>query len=322
MPLSVFLTGCTGFVGGAIQQRLLNEPGHRLTCTRRGAVGGVLSDSDWVRCDDFACDTGWQDALAHVDVVIHAAARVHVMDDQAQDPLAAFRQVNVEGTMNLARHARAAGVKRFVFISSIKVNGEGTARDVPYHADDTPAPVDPYGVSKYEAEQQLLALAAESAMEVVIIRPVLVYGPGVKANFRSMMRWLDRAIVLPFGAVDNRRSLVALDNLVDFVMTCLVHPAAANERFLISDGEDLSTTQLLRRMASALGRPARLLPVPVFVLRGVAMLLGRAALSNRLCGSLTVDINKNRELLGWVPPIRLDAALRVTAQHYKNEVLR
>jgi nucleoside-diphosphate-sugar epimerase len=238
------------------------------------------------------------------------------MHDESSDPLAEFRKVNVEGTLNLARQAAEAGVRRFIFISSIKVNGEGTPLGSPYRADAQPQPADSYGISKMEAEQGLRALAAETGMEVVIIRPTLVYGPGVKANFLSMMRWLHKGVPLPFGAIHNQRSLVALDNLVDLIVTCIDHPAAANQTFLVSDGEDLSTTELLRRMATALGKPARLLPVPSWLLEAGASILGKKALSQRLCGSLQVDISKTRELLGWTPPLSVDAALRKTAAHF------
>jgi UDP-glucose 4-epimerase len=240
------------------------------------------------------------------------------MNDAEADPLAAFRKVNVEGTLNLARQAAAAGVRRFIFISSIKVNGEGTAPGMVYTAEDVPAPADPYGVSKMEAEQGLRELAAESAMDVVIIRPVLVYGPGVKANFLNMMLWLDKGIPLPFGAIDNSRSLVALDNLVDLILTCIEHPEAANQTFLVSDGEDLSTTALLNKMANALNKPARLIPVPSWILQSGAALLGRKGLSQRLCGSLRVDITKTRNLLGWTPPLSVDEALAITAKHFRE----
>jgi nucleoside-diphosphate-sugar epimerase len=264
-------------------------------------------------------DTDWQNALKGVDVVIHSAARVHVMEDKASDPLAAFRKVNVEGTLNLARQAAELGVRRFISISSIKVNGEGTSLGMPYLADAQPAPADPYGISKMEAEQGLRELAAESGMEVVIIRPPLVYGPGVKANFLNMMRWLHKGVPLPFGAIHNRRSLVALDNLVDLIVTCIGHPAAANQTFLVSDGEDLSTTELLRGMGTALGKPARLLPVPSWLLETGAAMLGKQALSQRLCGSLQVDISKTRELLNWTPPVSVDEALRKTAKHFLEQ---
>ncbi len=238
------------------------------------------------------------------------------MSDSEADPLAAFRRVNVEGTLNLARQARDAGVRRFIFVSSIKVNGEGTEPGRPYTADQAPEPVDPYGISKLEAEHGLRQIAEESRMEVVIVRPTLVYGPGVKANFLSMMRWLHRGIPLPFGAIDNRRSLVSIYNLVDLLVTCIDHPAAANQAFLVSDGLDVSTTDLLRRMSKALERPARLFPVPAGLLELAAMSLGKRSLSQRLCGSLQVDIGKTRALLGWTPPVSLDEGLRRTAKYF------
>lgn len=320
MTQRVFLTGATGFVGSAVAKRLLADGGCSLVCAVRSDAAPVPSVAQSVVCRDFTVLDGWQAALSGVDVVIHSAARVHVMNDTEADPLAAFRLVNVEGTLNLARQAAAAGVKRFVFISSIKVNGEGTQPGKAYRADDAASPQDPYGVSKHEAEQQLLQLAAEGGIEVVIIRPVLVYGPGVKANFLAMMRWLERGVVLPFGAIGNQRSLVALDNLVDLIVTCASHPAAANQIFLVSDGEDLSTTELLRRMAAALGKPARLLPVPAWMLSLAATCLGRKALSQRLCGSLAVNIDKTRALLGWTPPVKVDAALSATARHYLDSI--
>jgi UDP-glucose 4-epimerase len=317
MSKSVFLTGATGFVGGATLSRLVAKNYTVIAALRKGAnvLGNHVAK---IHVDNIDGATDWQKSLVGVDVVIHSAARVHVMNDAEADPLAAFRRVNVEGTLNLARHAAAAGVRRFIFISSIKVNGEGTLQNTAYSPEDIPAPTDPYGVSKMEAEQGLRILAAETGMEVVTIRPVLVYGPGVKANFRSMMQWLDKGVPLPFGSIHNSRSLVALDNLVDLILTCIDHPAAANQTFLVSDGEDLSTTQLLRKMAFALDRPARLLPIPSWVLGGGATLLGRKALSNRLCGSLRVDISKTRSLLGWSPPISVDDALKATAQYFRE----
>jgi UDP-glucose 4-epimerase len=254
-----------------------------------------------------------QGHIETVDAVVHLAARVHVMQETTADPLAEFRRVNVQGTMNLARQAASAGVRRFVFVSSIKVNGEATQLGRPFMADDAPAPLDAYGVSKMEAEQGLREIASQTGMEVVIIRPPLVYGPGVKANFAAMMRWLKRGVPLPLGAIYNQRSLVALDNLVDLIVTCLTHPAAANQTFMVSDGEDVSTTELLRRMGQAMGHPARLLPVPASWLKVAAGLVGKGDVAQRLCGSLQVDISKTRELLGWVPPVSLDEGLRRAA---------
>jgi nucleoside-diphosphate-sugar epimerase len=232
------------------------------------------------------------------------------MQDTATDPLAAFRTVNVDGTLNLARQAAASGVKRFVFISSVKVNGESTEPGHAFSEADAPNPQDAYGQSKHEAEQGLRQIAYDTGIEVVIIRPPLVYGPRVKANFAALMRAVQRGWPLPLGAVHNQRSLVALDNMVDLIVTCITHPQAANQTFLVSDGEDLSTPDLIRRMARAMSRPARLLPVPKSVLMAAATILGKRDMAQRLCGDLQVDISKARTLLGWNPPISVDEGLR------------
>ena len=305
----ILLTGATGFLGSAVAQALQADPKYVLAVVKRrvsdleGFTLGHLVPSL-----DSASD--WRAALRNCDVVIHAAARVHVMREDACDPLSAYRKVNVEGTLNLARQAATAGVKRFIFISSIKVNGESTVAGQPFTAENIPAPEDPYGASKLEAEQALMGLAAYSEMEIVIIRPPLVYGPGVKGNFASMSKLVAKGYPLPLGAIHNRRSLVALDNLVDLIIRCINHPAAAGQVFLAADGEDLSTSDLLRRMAKAMGQPSRLIPVPGCVLQLGGALLGKRKVSQRLLGSLQVDISKARELLGWVPPISVDEGLR------------
>ncbi|WP_346014120.1 NAD-dependent epimerase/dehydratase family protein [Pseudomonas sp. SWRI59] len=318
MRMRVLLTGASGFVGAAVLQALSRNANVETVIPLRSPLRHVPAGVITYPIGDLTDDQTAELQAHKPEVVVHCASRVHVMSDTAVDPLAEFRRINVNGTLALARAASAAGARRFVFVSSIKVNGEQTEPGKAYTADDLPRPVDPYGVSKHEAEQGLLALGAQTGMQIVIIRPVLVYGPGVKANFLSMMRWLDRGVPLPFGAIHNRRSLVALGNLVDLVLTCIDHPAAADQVFLVSDGEDLSTTQLLGRMAQALGKPARLLPVPAWVLSSAAKALGKAALSQRLCGSLQVDIGKTRELLGWQPPVSVDAALLATARHYQE----
>lgn len=314
-----FVTGASGFVGAALVERLASDADCQvLALVRRDDVvlplraTKVRVGEDYLASEDLP--------LTGVDVLVHCAARVHVMSDASSDPYSAYRRVNVECTLRLAEQAARSGVKRFIFISSIKVNGEGTRLGEAYTADDPPAPASPYGASKMEAEQQLQLLAQRTGMEVVIIRPVLVYGPDVKANFRSMMVWLNKGIALPLGAIRSQRSLVALDNLVDLIVTCLQHPAAANQVFLVSDGEDMSTTELLTRIGVALDKPARLIPVPAALLRWGMFLIGRKGMGQRLCGSLQVDIKKTRELLGWTPPTSVTAALRKTAEHFQRNL--
>lgn len=275
-------------------------------------VGGLPCDVVHVGSVDDQTD--WKMALSGIDTVVHCAARVHVMHDTEANPLSVFRTVNVQGTLNLARQAAAAGVKRFVFISSIKVNGESTQPGQAFSEADAPNPQDAYGQSKFEAEQGLREIALDTGMEVVIIRPPLVYGPGVKANFAALMHAVQRGWPLPLGAVHNLRSLVALDNLVDFIVVCTTHPQATNQTFLVSDGQDISTTALVRGMAQAAGVRARLLPVPVWVLQASAKLLGKGDSVQRLCGNLQVDIAKARTLLGWVPPVSIEEGLRRAAR--------
>ena len=313
---TILVTGASGFVGGALCRRLVELD----TCNTRAALRkagaalppGVVSKT----VGELTCSADWAPALAGVDTVVHTAARVHVMKETASDSLAEFRKVNVDGTLHLARQAAVAGVRRFIFISSIKVNGESSSPGQPFFADHEPAPLDAYGISKFEAEQGLYQISQATGMEVVVIRPVLVYGPGVKANFQSMLRWVQRGVPLPFGAVDNRRSLVSVINLVDLIVTCIDHPNAANQTFLASDGDDVSLTQLLRQLGIALGRPARLLPVPQKTLLLAARLLGRRDLAQRLFGSLQVDIGKNHQLLGWTPPLTLEQGLAITARSF------
>ena len=312
-PTQILITGSSGFVGSAVVNKLASCQIYNTRAAVRRIHHPFPKIDDIVQVSNLVHDTDWFAALISIDCVVHVAARVHIMDDVASDPLTEYRRVNVEGTLNLARQASTEGVKRFIFISSIKVNGEETSVGVPFMADDLPLPVDPYGISKLEAEQGLLELANKTGMEVVIIRPPLVYGPGVKGNFQTMMRLLDKGIPLPLGAIYNKRSLVALDNLVDLIITCIDHPAAANQIFLAGDGEDLSTTELLQRTANALGKSACLVPVPVKVLELGAMLIGKKEMAQRLCGSLQVDISKARKLLGWIPPISVDDGLRGAA---------
>lgn len=314
--MRVLVTGASGFLGRAVLQCVSIHKQIELRGTVRRKVDDPIAGVTYLQVGDLGPDTVWHYAVVGADVLVHTAARVHTINDTAIHVSTDFRRVNVEGTLNLARQAARAGVRRFVFISSIKVNGENTLLGKPYRADDDPAPVDAYGISKYEAEQGLRDLASATSMELVIIRPVLVYGPGVKANFASMMRWIHRGVPLPLGGIHNKRSLVALDNLVDLILTCSMNPAAANQVFLVGDGEDLSTTELLRRIGKALGKPARLFSTPTGMLEGLASVFGRRELARRLCGSLQVDITKTRDLLGWSPVVSVDEGLRKTAQYF------
>jgi nucleoside-diphosphate-sugar epimerase len=269
--------------------------------------------------EDINSNTDWGEVLQGVDVVIHTAARAHIMEDKASDSLSEFRKVNVDGTLNFAKQSAESGIKQFVFISSVKVNGEDTELGRPFNEVVDSIPGDPYGLSKYEAEQGLYALSAETGMEVVIIRAPLIYGSGVKANFKTMMKWLACGIPLPLGGINNHRSLLALDNLVDFILTCIAHPAAANQTFLVLDDHDLSTSELLKLLGEALGKPARLFSVPANWVKIAANLVGKSANYRRLCGSLRVDISKAKKLLGWRPPISAEEGLRGAAKGFLDE---
>ncbi len=312
--MNVLVTGANGFVGRALIP-ILAARGH--------AVRAAVRQSDTAAGVETACvgdidaRTDWAAALADIESVVHLAARVHVMRDIAADPLAAFRQVNVAGTERLVLQAAQAGVKRLVYLSSIKVNGEQT-HGAPYREEDVPAPADPYGVSKWEAEQALHRIARETGLEVVVLRPPLIYGPEVKANFLRLLRGVDRGLPLPFGRIENRRSLLFVGNLCDAIATCLEHPAAAGETFLLSDGEDLSTPELIRRIATVMNRQSRLIPVPEALIELAGRLAGRHAEVERLVGSLCVDSSKIRDTLGWCPPYSVDDGLRRTVEWFRQ----
>ncbi|MEO1945338.1 MAG: SDR family oxidoreductase, partial [Candidatus Thioglobus sp.] len=283
--IRVLVTGGTGFIGNSLTTSLLSS-NYYVIAAVRNKTNMLPRNTEKIIVEALSSETDWTAALKTVDVVIHCAGRAHVMNNSKRNPLAEFRKVNTEGTLKLARQAAISGIKRFIFISSIKVNGEMTSAYQPFQSNDNYLPTDPYGLSKYEAEQGLLALAKETGMEVVIIRPPLVYGSNVKANFAVMIKWVNRGVPFPFGAIHNKRSLVALDNLVSFIIHCIDHPKAANEVFLISDGEDVSTTTLLRKAAHAFGKKALLLPIPVSLMTFAAKLLGKGDMANRLFGSL------------------------------------
>jgi nucleoside-diphosphate-sugar epimerase len=297
------VTGANGFVGGEVVRQLRHQ-GMAVRLAVRQATG-----ADEVSVGDIGPDTDWSAALVGVERVIHCAARVHQMDDRSTDPLAAFRRVNRDGTATLARQAAAAGAQRLVFLSSIKVNGETTKDRAPFTAEDEPAPQDPYGLSKWEAEQALHAIATETGLEVTVIRPPLVYGRGVRANFARMMSWVARGRPLPFGLCRNQRSLVAVTNLASLAIAASRHPAGAGATLLASDGETVSVRDLLGRIGTAFGRPARLFPVPPALLRLAGSLTGQRAAIDRLCDPLIVDGAPTRQLLGWHPPVTMAEAL-------------
>lgn len=308
----ILITGSNGFLGSHIVERVKEQP---LILLDRGIEnkhptysffqGEINSHNDYMK------------ALQGCQAVIHCAARVHIMGDKEAEPLELYREVNTRGTINLAKQAMDSGVKRFIFISSIKVNGEGTLVGRPFKSEDNHAPEDDYGLSKSEAEKQLVAIAKDSGMEVVIIRPTLVYGPGVKANFASLMNLVSKGIPLPFGCLtQNKRSLVSVDNLVDLIITCIDHPKAANQVFLVSDDQDVSTSEMVREMAIALNKRSWQLPVPVWCYKLVGKLFNKSDVVDRLTGSLQVDITHTKQTLGWAPPQTLQQGFKQTADSF------
>lgn len=312
--MKILVTGARGFVGQALC-RHIRASGHELVAIVRQAG----AENDEVALGSLDAQTDWRHALSGVDSVVHLAGRAHAVDAPGDDVDAVYHAANVEVTRNLAEQARDAGVRRFVFVSTIKVNGESTPPGRPFSADDTPAPEDAYGRSKLAAERCVTSLCEGAPMTYTVIRPPLVYGPGVKANFRSMMTWLCRGVPLPLGAIDNRRSLVGLENLVDLIMRVIQHPMAVNQVFLAGDGEDISTPELLARLGIALGHKARLVPVPPIWLLGLAGCLGKASVARRLCASLQVDIGKTSNRLDWTPPVTTEQGLRRTAAAFLEE---
>ncbi|MGL5005950.1 MAG: UDP-glucose 4-epimerase family protein [Plesiomonas sp.] len=307
----VMVTGSSGFVGSALCYYLHQQKISVMGVTRKKStqpwqvVGPELSDR-----------ANWQPLLKGVDTVVHCAARVHQMNEKECNALQQYREINTAATLHLAKQAVQSGVKRFIYLSSIKVNGELSLLNQPFCADDNHIPTDPYGLSKYEAEQQLKILAQETGLEVVIIRPPLVYGEGVKANFLSMMTWVKKGIPLPFGCIDNVRSFVFIDNLIDLIVTCCSHPAAANETFLVSDDNDVSLTQLLQTIAMQMQIKSRLLPIPQSWLQSVFAILGMKSLSQRLFGDLALEVTKTKKVLHWQPPVTFEQGIKRTVDDY------
>lgn len=329
--MRVLVTGASGFIGQALCQAL-SRSGHTVRRVIRAratndrapdsrfanpSVDGMAAETmETVGIDVIGPETNWSQALAGIESIVHLAARVHVLKETAADPLTEFRQVNVAGSERLARMAVAAGVRRLVYVSSVKVNGESTSSGRAFSEEDAPSPQDAYGLSKWEAEQALLEVARETGLEVVIVRPPLVYGPGVGGNFLRLMNWIDRGWPLPLGSVSNARSLIYLGNLVDVLTICVESPRAAGKIFLASDGEDVSTPELIRRLARVMGRQPRLISIPPAILRIAGLLTGKSAETERLLGSLCVDSSRIRRELQWTPPFPLEQGLRETAAWY------
>lgn len=313
---SVFLTGASGFIGSRLAPAISSNYYLRQAFRKSPDVKPL---SDYVLCD-FYGDSKLSLALKNIDVVIHCAGRAHLLNDNGENPINEFRKINVDITLRLARESAKSGVKRFIFLSSIGVNGSFST--TPFREEDTPSPVQDYAISKLEAEQGLQEIALSTGMEVVIIRPPLVYGPNAPGNFAVLMHWMLKNIPLPFGAIHNKRSFVGIDNLVDLIITCIEHPAAANQIFLAGDGEDLSTTELLYHIASALGNKAWLIPVNQKILEISLRVIGKKYLAQQLCGSLQVDISKAKKLLNWTPPVGIKKGLLETAQYFLDEQSR
>lgn len=311
LSMSILITGATGFLGKVLVEKV---PSNAIAILGRRPANSEKINYHYGVIDKHSI---YREALIGVDVVIHCAARVHVMKEVSSSPLETCRSVNTYGTLNLAQQAAEAGVKRFIFISSIKVNGESSELGFPFKPDDDFVPTDPYALSKYEAEVGLRKIATETGIEVVIIRPPLVYGAGVKANFASMLKWVYKGVPLPLGGIiHNKRSFVSVDNLVDLIITCIDHPKAANQTFLVSDDDDVSTTGLLKNIALAFSIKSRLIPIPSSWLVLAAKLIAKPAISERLCGSLQVDISKTKDILGWTPPYSVAECMKKTANAF------
>ena len=312
-----FITGSNGFVGTVLAEKLIAN-GMSVKCTFRNHTKIFSTAKSNFVVENIDAFTSWKSSLCDSEIVIHLAARVHIMDEKSSNPLQAFLDVNFHGTLNLAKQAAAAGVKRFIYVSSIKVNGEYT-EDKPFDENDLANPQDHYAVSKWQAEQALRQLSKETAMEIVIIRPPLVYGPGVKANFLRLLNMVNTSVPLPLASINNRRSMVYIGNLVDAIITCAIHPKAANQTYLVSDKESVSTPELIRNIAQALGKRIFLLPFPIFMMKFLARLVGKSAAVDRLTQSLVIDSSKISQELDWTPPFTMAQGLEATAEWFKSQ---
>ncbi|OQY09819.1 MAG: hypothetical protein B6I30_09250 [Desulfobacteraceae bacterium 4572_187] len=311
----VLVTGAAGFIGRELCRKMLAGNWYVRGIMRRSTYRNNLPFGvDVIPIEEITPRTDWSKILFGVHTVVHLAAQAHVINGLSEDSLAAYRYVNTAGTERLAQTASASGVKRFVYLSTVKVNGEGKAG--PYAEKDDPEPIDPYGISKWEAEQILYEISDQTGMEMVVLRPPLVYGPWVKANFLHLLKILDRSIPLPLASINNRRSLIFLGNLLSAIVTCINHPRAAGQTFLVSDGEDVSTPELIRHINSALGRPARLFPFPPVMLKMAGIITGKSVAMDRLLRSLTIDCSKIRRELDWQAPFSMEQGLRETAKWY------
>jgi len=314
----VLVTGADGFVGKALCAEMVSRGWKvRASVRSREKMKSLPKEIGIIETGSIDPDTDWAHALDNVDSVVHLAGRVHVMADSSSDPLSEYRIVNTAGTEKLARSAASSGVRRFIFMSTVKVNGEGG--EVPYCEDDIPEPSDPYGISKWEAEKIIKAIANETGMEAVIIRAPMVYGPEVKANFLRLLKAVDRGIPMPLAGINKKRSMIYLGNLVDVIMTCMTHHEAGQKTYLVSDDYDVSTPELIRQIATALGKTGRLFSLPLFMLRLAGLITGKSQAMDRLTGSLAVDTSKIKKELGWNPPFTLAQGLKQTAEWYKNE---
>ena len=315
--MRILVTGATGFVGNALVPELV-KAGHRVCAAVWSDLGGRLPDGvEAIEIGDIGPETNWEAALGGIEGIIHLAARAHVMNETSSDPLETYRRINVDGTRRLAEAAGKAGVRRLVFLSSIKVNGERT-KGCPFNEGFVPMPEDAYGTTKWEAEQALANEANRFGMETVILRSPLVYGPGVKGNFLRLLGICEKGLPLPLSAIRNARSFIYLENLASALRLSLDHEAAVGEVFLVADGEGISTPDLIRRIAEALGKPARLFPVPESLLRAAAGVLGKSGMTDRLIESLAIDDRKIRQILAWQPPFSMVEGLRETVAWYRS----